>query len=122
MISIIKNAPANVAAFTATGEVTKADFEDVVIPHVKAIVDLYKELNYVLKIDTDLGNFSIGAWLQDALLGIKNITKWNRAAIVTDKDGVIKFTEIFSIVMPGEFKGFEKDELEKALNWASTGK
>ncbi|RYD81235.1 MAG: STAS/SEC14 domain-containing protein [Sphingobacteriales bacterium] len=122
MISIIKNAPANVAAFTASGEVTKEDFENVVMPHVKAVVNLHSELNYVLNLDTDISNFTMGAWLQDALLGIKNITKWNRAAIVTEKQGIQKFTEIFSIIMPGEFKGFDKAALEEAVNWASTGK
>lgn len=122
MISIIKNAPDNVAAFTATGQVNKEDFEDTVFPHVKAVVDQFGELNYVLNLDTGISNFSIGAWLQDALLGIKNITKWNRAAIVTDKEGIRTFTEIFSKVMPGEFRGFEKEELETAINWAATGK
>lgn len=122
MISIIKNAPANVAAFTATGEVDKTDFENTVMPHVKAVTDQYNELNYVLNLETDISNFTMGAWWQDALLGIKNITKWNRAAIVTDKEGIRNFTDIFSKVMPGEFRGFEKDELEAAIQWASTGK
>jgi hypothetical protein len=92
------------------------------MPHVKSVVEKYGELNYLLNLDTGLGNFSIGAWLQDALLGIKNITTWNRAAIVTEKEGVKIFTQLFSIVMPGEFKGFDKEELELAMNWASTGK
>ena len=122
MMSIIKNAPLNVAAFTATGDITKEDFEKTVMPHVKAVIEEYGELNYVLNLDTDLGNFSIGAWLEDALLGIKHLTKWNRAAIVTNKQGVQVFTSIFSKVMPGEFRGYDKEELEKAINWASTGK
>ena len=122
MISIIKHAAANVAAFSATGEVTKEDFANVVMPHVKAMVELHGELNYVLKLDTDISNFTMGAWIQDALLGIKNLSKWNRAAIVTNKEGIQTFTEIFSKIMPGEFRGFDKEELEKAINWASTGK
>lgn len=85
MISIINDAPENVAAFNATGEITREDFENLVIPHVKSKVEQFDELNYLLYLDTDLDNFTMGAWLQDALLGIKNITKWNRAAIVTDK-------------------------------------
>jgi hypothetical protein len=35
MITIIPEAPENVAAFNATGEVTKEDFEKLVIPRVK---------------------------------------------------------------------------------------
>jgi len=122
MISIIKNAPANVAAFTATGEVTKDDFQSTVMPHVKAVTEQYDELNYVLNLDTDISNFTMGAWWQDALLGIKNISKWNRAAIVTNKESIQQFTEVFSKIMPGEFRGFDKEELEMAINWAATGK
>lgn len=121
MISIINDAPENVAAFNATGEVTKEDFENLVIPHVKSKVEEFGELNYLLYLDTDLGNFTAGAWLQDAFLGIKNITKWNRAAIVTDKEGVQNFTDIFSVVMPGEFKSFPKENLYNALYWCQNG-
>ena len=121
MISIINDAPENVAAFNATGEVTKEDFENLVIPHVKSKVEEFGELNYLLYLNTDLGNFTAGAWLQDAFLGIKNITKWNRAAIVTDKEGVQNFTDIFSVVMPGEFKSFPKENLYNALYWCQNG-
>jgi len=121
MISIINDAPENVAAFNATGEITKEDFENLVIPYVKTKVEEFGELNYLLNLDTDLGNFTAGAWLQDAFLGIKNITKWNRAAIVTDKEGVQNFTDIFSVVMPGEFKSFPKENLYNALYWCQNG-
>ncbi|RYY71176.1 MAG: STAS/SEC14 domain-containing protein [Chitinophagaceae bacterium] len=122
MITIINDAPANVAAFRATGEVLKEDFEEVVLPHVDAVVKLYGELNYVLVLDTDVSNFTMGAWMQDALLGLKNMTRWNRAAIVTDKESIKTFTGIFSKVMPGEFRGFDKDDMDMAIQWASTGK
>lgn len=121
MITILNDAPENVAAFNATGDVTKEDFENLVIPYVKNKVEQFDELNYLLYLDTDLGNFTMGAWLQDALLGIKNITKWNRAAIVTDKEGVQNFTDIFSVLMPGEFKSFPKENLYNALYWCQNG-
>ncbi|WP_374459779.1 STAS/SEC14 domain-containing protein [Chryseobacterium taeanense] len=121
MITIISEAPENVAAFNATGEVTKEDFENLVIPRVKQKVDQFNELNYLLYLDTDLDNFTMGAWLQDALVGLKNLTKWNRTAIVTDKEGVQNFTDIFSVLMPGEFKSFPKGNLYNALYWCKSG-
>jgi hypothetical protein len=121
MITIISEAPENVAAFNATGEVTKEDFENLVIPRVKQKVDQFNELNYLLYLDTDLDNFTMGAWLQDALVGLKNLTKWNRTAIVTDKEGVQNFTDIFSVLMPGEFKSFPKGNLYNALYWCKNG-
>ncbi|EJL74440.1 SpoIIAA family protein [Chryseobacterium populi] len=121
MITIIPEAPENVAAFNATGEVTKEDFENLVIPYVEKKVDEFEELNYLLYLDTDLSNFTAGAWLQDLLLGLKNLTKWNRTAIVTDKEGVQNFTDIFSVLMPGEFKSFPKENLYNALYWCKNG-
>jgi len=107
----------NVVAFRALAEVTKEDFQSVVVPAVEKLVKNIDEINFLLVLDTDIGNFTAGAWLQDAMLGLKNLGKWNRAAIVTDSDQIITFTDGFSYVVPGEFKGFKKLDFNKALNW-----
>ncbi len=121
MITLIPDVPENVAAFHATGEITKEDFDTLVMPHVSAKVNSFDELNYLLLLDTDLDKFTFGAWMQDAFLGLKNLTKWNRTAIVTDKEAVKKFTDGFSTVMPGEFRGYGKDELASAIAWCANG-
>jgi len=121
MITLIPDVPENVAAFKASGEITKEDFENLVIPHVKAKVNTFDELNYLFYIDTDLDQFTVGAWMKDILVGLKNLTKWNRAAIVTDKKFVQNFTDVFSVLMPGEFKSFPQDDVENALYWCANG-
>lgn len=118
MIVQIKDVPNNMVAFKADGEVTKEDFE-VVKQEVASLVEATGKLNYLLFLDNSPKDFTIGAWMQDALLGISNITKWNRAAIISDSDAVITFTDAFSKVMPGEFKGYAKADYDKAVNWVS---
>ena len=120
MIKAIKNAPENVAAFMAKGEVTKRDF-DKVFKKVQKKVSETGELNYLLKLDTDVENFSSGAWINDMLLGLKNLTKWNRCAIVSDNPVVQKITAASDYVTIGEFKAFKHDDYKKALHWVSTG-
>jgi len=107
----------NVVAFRALAEVTKDDFQSVVVPAVEKLVKQLNEINFLLVLDTDLENFTAGAWLQDAMIGIKHLGKWNRAAIVSDSEEIISFTNGFSYIVPGEFKGFKKLEFNKALNW-----
>ena len=120
MIQILNTPYSNLAAFEATGsEINKDDFTNTLIPHVEEKVDSAGELNYLLLLNTELKNFTLGAWVQDLVLGLKNITKWNRAAIVTDKDSIQNFTDVFSRVMPGTFKGFAKEDLEAAMAWAA---
>ena len=118
MIEQIKNLPDNMVGFRASGEVSKDDF-DIVHKKVEQLVDKTGKLNYMLFLDTPPSEFTIGAWWEDALLGIKNITKWNRAAIISDSETVDKFTTVFSKVMPGEFKVFQKNDLERAIDWTS---
>ncbi len=118
MIQQLHDVPSNMVAFRASGEVTKDDF-DPVLAAVDQKVQETGKLNYLLVLDTYPSEFTIGAWLQDTLLGIKNLTKWNRAAIVSDSEGVITFTDVFSKLMPGEFRGFKKDELQHAIDWTS---
>ena len=118
MIEQIKNLPDNMVGFRASGEVSKDDFE-IVHKKVEQLVDKTGKLNYMLFLDTPPSEFTVGAWWEDALLGIKNITKWNRAAIISDSETVDKFTAVFSKVMPGEFKVFQKNDLERAIDWTS---
>ena len=119
MISELKNTPNTMVGFRANHDVTKEDFDKIVLPSVAELVQRTGKLNYLLIIDTPLTNFTIGAWLKDAMLGLNNINKWNRAAIVIDSETVKTFTDFFSKVVPGEFKGFTHAELENAIAWVS---
>ncbi len=118
MIQQITELPENMVGFRASGEVTKDDF-DIVLKKVEEIVEKTGKLNYLLYLETSPANFTIGAWVKDGLLGVQNLTKWNRAAIVSDSEIVKKFTDVFSDIMPGEFRGFEMDDLQHAIDWTS---
>lgn len=119
MIYPIENLPENMVGFKAVGNIYETDFIEVILPQVKALIDKTDKLNYLLVLDTSIKNFSLGAWFQDAILGMKHLTKWNRAAIVSDVDAIRTFTKVFSVIMPGEFKGFEQKQLQEAIDWVS---
>jgi SpoIIAA-like len=118
MIEQIHNLPDNMVGFRSSGEVTQDDFK-LVKTKVSQLVEKTGKLNYLLFLDNSPADFTFGAWVQDALLGIKNITKWNRAAIISDSETVDKSTTFFSKIMPGEFKVFHKNDLERAIEWTS---
>ena len=86
-------------------------------PAVERLVERIDEINFLFLIDTDLENFTAAAWMQDAWIGLKNLGKWNRAAIVTDSERAITFTNGFSYMVPGEFKGYRKESLNEAMDW-----
>jgi hypothetical protein len=119
MLTSINGLPDFVFAVTATGEVNKNDMETVLLPGLQRLVDQYDEIYYLLVLQTEIGNFTAGSWLEDMKAGIRHFTKWKKIAVVTDQAGVEKFTDIFSITVPGESKGFKLKELEEAKGWIS---
>ncbi len=119
MIQYLAHLPTNIVGFKAVGEITEADFADTVMPKVKELIERTDTLNYLLVLETSVKNFTVGAWMKDAIMGIKHLTKWNRAAIVSDVDAIRKFTDFFSYLIPGEFKGFEHKDLQVAIDWTA---
>lgn len=119
MIEELKNLPKNIVGFEAKGEITQKDFTDTVTPNVQALIDKTDKLNYILVLDTSLKNFTVGAWMKDVMIGIKHLTKWNRVAIVSDVETIRNFTNFFSYLMPGEYRGFEHSVLQEAIDWVS---
>ncbi len=120
MIQKITGVPDYVAGFTASGKVTRDDYETVVVPEVDKIVNQHGHIHFLLVLGTDVSNFTPGAWMKDALLGVRHLSKWKKMAIVSDQKGVEKITDIISPVIPGESKGFTLDELDQAKTWVSS--
>lgn len=117
MIEIIQGLPAHVTGFRAVGKVTKEDYIKTIIPLVKSVATAFGKINYLLVISTPLKNYTTAAWIEDALLGFRYFSKWNKIAIVSEKEGIKKFTDTFGKFVPGKTKGFNMEELSKAKMW-----
>jgi hypothetical protein len=120
MISLIKHAPENVAAFRAEGHVTKEDYDNVVIPTIDALVKKQGKINFVLVLDTSISNFTIAALMKDMGIGLKHFTKWHKMAIISESGAINTFTDMFSFISPGEAKGFTHAKMEEAMEWVSS--
>ena len=119
MVQQLTEVPNTMVGFRASGEVTRKDYETVIFPAVQDLVKRTGKLDFLMLIDTPLKEFTLGAWWQDALLGLKELSKWHRAAILTDSSMINKFTDLFGKLVPGEFRGFKTEELNQAIDWVS---
>src|SRR4051812_9487962 len=95
MIEVIHGLPGYVTAFRATGIVGREDYHKTINPLVKNVVAAFGKVNYMLVLNTPLKNYTAGAWVEDALLGLRYLSKWKKLAIVTEKDEIKKFTDVF---------------------------
>lgn len=119
MIEIIPGLPSHVAGFAASGRITRNDYDQIIYPEVDRIYKEFGKINYLLLINTPLENYSAGAWFKDALLGFVYFTEWRRIAIVSEKAGIRRFTNIFGTLIPGKTKGFRLADLDRAETWVS---
>jgi hypothetical protein len=119
MITEMDIMPDNVVGFMLGGEVSKQDYEEVVFPAIQRLNDKQGKINMVMVLKTSIKNFKMGAWVDDAKLGLKNLFKWNRIAVVSDeflvRIGIIAMNRI----IPGEYKYFPTKAEAKAIEWAS---
>jgi SpoIIAA-like len=119
MIEVIHGLPSYVTAFRATGIVTREHYLIIINPLVKSVVTAFGKVNYMLVLNTSIRNYTTGAWIEDALLGIRYFNKWKKIAIVTEKDEVKKFTDTFGKLIPPQTKGFKLEDLSIAKQWIS---
>lgn len=118
MIEKITQLPPNMIGFKTAGDLIKGDLT-YVQSEVKLLFHEVEKLNYLLLFDNAPTDFTLGTWLYEALLNIKNIKKWTRTAIVTDCPRMINFAQVFNQSMPGEFKSFRKADYMLAVDWTA---
>lgn len=119
MLQIMGDVPPHVVGVRALGIVTEEDYKTALVPALEKAAKEVGELNFLMIFETDLGNFSYGAWMQDAKVSLKLFGKWNRIAIVSDQTIVEKLAHIFNFISPAAAKGFPTSDIELATTWVA---
>ncbi len=114
--------PAHVVGVRAVGKVNENEYESILLPALEKGLKQYGKLNYIMVLETSVGNFSPGAWLEDVKAGLKYYTKWNKVAIVTDQKFFEKITNFVSVLIPGQARGFPVADIELAKAWVGAPK
>lgn len=122
MLQIMKDLPQHVVGVRAVGQVNKDDYEQTLVPAIEKAAREYGEINFLMLLETDITNFTYGAWMQDAKISLKHFAKWNKIAIVTDQKVIEKMSHLFSFVSPAEAKGFPVSDVELAKAWVAAPK
>lgn len=119
MLQIMGDVPPHVVGVRALGIVTEEDYKTALVPALEKAAKEVGELNFLMIFENDLGNFSYGAWMQDAKVSLKLFGKWNRIAIVSDQTIVEKLAHIFNFISPAAAKGFPTSDIELATTWVA---
>jgi len=119
MVELLADFPAHVAAYRATGSVSKEEYRDVVISRVNEVALQFRHINFLVRLETDMDNYSIGAFLKYLKVSFQHFSKWNRMAIVSDERWVRTAYDTLSLLVPGEIRGYPLAQYEEAKAWVS---
>ena len=119
MLKLIKDLPVNVLGVTTEGKITGEDYENVLIPALEEKLKANKKIRMIYQIGNDFTGFEMSAMLDDAKMGLKHISAWDRIALVSDHETINSFAKFFGYLMSCELRIFKNDELEVAKKWVS---
>ena len=119
MVQLLDGFPPHVAAYEASGVVSKEEYEQVVMARVDKVAADYEQINFLVLLKTDMSNYSIGAFLDYVKISFEHFSRWNRMAIVTDEQWLRIAYRALSPLVHGEIRGYKTADFEEAKKWVS---
>ncbi len=117
MIEQLSGFPDNVLAFVGRGRVTRADYNAILTPAVEKALATHPRIQLYYELGPDFAGSDPGAMWEDFKVGVEHLTRWERAAVVTDVEWIKQAMRLFSFLMPGAMKSFPTSEAEQARAW-----
>lgn len=115
MLTLLKDFPANVLAVKASGEITKKDYEEVLVPAAEAKLKEHDKIRIYYEIGDDFRGMEMGAAWADCKLGFEHLSRWERAAVVTDVAWIKMTMQAFGFLFP--MRVFPASEAAEATAW-----
>jgi hypothetical protein len=117
MLELIPDLPDNVLGIRAKGKVTADDYQSVLVPAVESRLGQFRKLRLLYVLGDEFDEFTGSAAWEDAKIGMRHFTSFERIAVVTDVDWVARMVKAFGFVLPGEVRIFDNDDFDDARAW-----
>jgi hypothetical protein len=123
MIERMSDVSEGVIGFRFSGQVTKAEYTETVLPALQAAIKGDGRARTLVVIDEGFEKFEPGALWEDVKFGlgsgITHLSKWERTALVSDKDWARHAITLLGWMVPGDVKIFPLAQLEDAKAWVA---
>jgi hypothetical protein len=87
------------------------------IPIIEEKLEDHSKIRLLYHLDEGVTGMDAAAMWDDAKVGIKHLSSWEKIAIVTDIDWIRNAVRLFGFAMPGPVKTFRNRDLPKAVDW-----
>lgn len=119
MIELLSVGTGNVIGYRIKGKIETDDF-DRIASFIEENLKTHDKLRIFAEIESIEG-MSLEAFVKDLKFGLKNYNRFEKAAVITDKDWIRKIVEIEGKLFPGiDAKFFSFAEKHAAMEWISS--
>lgn len=117
MLKLLTGLPDQVLGIEAVGEVTGEDYQSVLVPAIESKVSSHRRMRLLYVLGSDFTGFTGAAAWEDAKVGMRHFTAFERIAIVTDVDWIERMVKALGFILPGEVSVFSNKDLADARSW-----
>lgn len=117
MIKTLDGFPASIVALACEGHVTRADYEQVLIPRVGEALAGGGKVRLYYELGPAFAGIDPGAVWEDLKIGVEHLSRWEKVAVVTDVRWIQLTLEAFRFLMPGRLRVFDTDRAAEARAW-----
>jgi len=117
MLKIMNDLPTNVLGVSGEGKITGADYENVLMPELEKKLKTNKKIRMLYHLGSNFTGFDMSAMLDDAKMGMKHLSAWDRIALVSDHEMINSFAKFFGHMLSCELRIFKNAELLDAKKW-----
>ena len=117
MISMIDGLPAGVIGFEAKGKVEAADYRDTLVPAIDRAIQETGKARLLYVLGEDFEGYTPAAMWDDAVVGTRDWSKWEKVAVVSDTEWVHATVHAFAWMVPSRIRLFPVAERDAAVAW-----
>jgi hypothetical protein len=117
MIKLLDGFPEEIVAVGCEGQVTREDYERILIPRVNEALARHEKARIYYEIGPSFSGIDVGALWEDTKVGLEHLSRWERMALVTDVRWIRLAVGAFRFLMPGRLRVFDMAQADDARTW-----
>ena len=113
MLELIEGLPGNVVGIVVSGRLTMQDCQDVLVPAMQKSLKRHDKIRLYYELNS---RFPGAAW-DELDLGLEDLSRCERVAIVTDIGWVRLTVKALRFLIPSEIRVFPTDQADEGRAW-----
>jgi hypothetical protein len=116
MLEILPESQANILGVKATGTLTSREFQEVLVPRLKATIEEHGRVRVLFFLDGDVQGWDLAA-LEHNGFGRNDLQAFQRVAVVGASWQIKMQMKILALLLSGGVRNFSRAELPEAWTW-----